>query len=155
MITIPSHCLAPTIRRSFVYIWSVFIIISQRAATVTSPAWLAYGLPIFYLFIYFLFRNWSQPLLIRSPKFLLPTHVSWLRVVNVGLEFRKSYLLISHGAKKPPKKPFSRVFHCRPHVFDLRAKTGCARRNPKTNVSSTMNYLSSDITLITVVLVVL
>ena len=42
-----------------------------------------------------------------------------------------------------------------PHVFDLCAKTFCARRNPKTNVSSTMNYLSSDMTLISVVLVVL
>ena len=50
---------------------------------------------------------------------------------------------------------FSRVFTGWPHVFNRCAKTVCARRNPKTNVSSMMNYLSSNITLITVVLVVL
>jgi len=27
VITIPSHCLAPTIRRSFIYTWSVFAIV--------------------------------------------------------------------------------------------------------------------------------
>ena len=41
------------------------------------------------------------------------------------------------------------------HVFDRCTKTVCARQNPKTNESSTMNYLSYDIILITVVLVVL
>ena len=76
-------------------------------------------------------------------------------VVNAGLEFPKSYLLISQGAKTA-KNAFFRVFFTGlPHVFDRCAKTVCARRNPKTNVSPTMNYLSFDTSMNTVVLVVL
>ena len=68
----------------------------------------------------------------------------------------KSLLTYFIGCKKQLKKAFFHVFFtgC-PHVFDRCAKTVCARRNPKTNVSSTLNYLASDITMITVVLVVL
>ena len=50
------------------------------------------------------------------------------------------------GCKKPLKTAFFTFFFAGwPHVFDRCAKTVCARRNPKTNVSSTMNYLSSDL----------
>ena len=72
------------------------------------------------------------------------------RVRNL-IKFRKSYLLISQGAKNRKKCIFSRVFYWVTSRFDRCAKTVCARRNPKTNVSSTMNYLSSDTTKITVV----
>ena len=61
-----------------------------------------------------------------------------------------------HRVQKTAKKCLFHVFFTgRPHDFDRCAKTVCARRNAKTNVSSTMNYLSSDTTMITVVLVVL
>ena len=78
-------------------------LVSQRAGDVTSPAWLAYSLQmVFFIFVYFFI--FFIPELISAATYpiaeiFLPTHVSELRVVNVRLEIRKSYLLISQGAK--------------------------------------------------------
>ena len=71
------------------------------------------------------------------------------------VRFQTYWLLISQDAKTAKNARFHVFFTGWPHVFDHCAKTVCARRNPKTNVSSTINYISSDTTLITVVLVVL
>ena len=81
--------------------------------------------------------------------------MSWLRDVNARHKFRISLLLISKGAKTAKKGKFSRFVHWWPHVFVHCANTVWARRNSKTDLSSTMNYLSLAITLVTVVWVVL
>ena len=61
-----------------------------------------------------------------------------------------------HRVQKTAKKARFHVFFTGwPHVFVHCAKTVWARRNSKTDLSSTMNYLSLTITLITVVWVVL
>ena len=126
------------------------MVISQRAATVTSPAWLA--------MVYrwsFLFRSRSQPLLIRAPNLFyrhtchdsgLSTHVS-----------NFDYLLkLFHRVQKTATMHFFHVFFTGwLHVFDHCAKTVRVTRKTKTNVSSTMIYLSYGTSLITVVHVVL
>ena len=55
----------------------------------------------------------------------LPTHVSWLRIVNARLEFRKSYLLISQGAKNrsAKKMQFFTLFSLGYLTFSLTAQT--------------------------------
>ena len=137
-----------------------WLLVSAQATWRRQPGWLMVYLWSFFLSFYlylfiFLSRNWSQPLHIRSPKFFTNS-----RVMTQGCQrgpwISKILLTYFTGCKKPLKKAFFHVFFTGwPHVFDRCAKMVCARRNPKTTVSSTMNYLSADITLITVVLVVL
>ena len=74
---------------------AIIIIISQRAATVTSPAWLAYVLPMVFYSSFFFFFFLFIPGVISAvtypiAEFFLPTHVPCLRDVNARLEFRKS-----------------------------------------------------------------
>ena len=112
----------------------VFYLISQRAGDVTSPAWLAYSLPLVFFFLSFLLRNWSQPLLIRSPKFFyrLTCHDPGLSTQVLNFE-NLTYLL--YRVQKTAKNAFFHVFFTGwPHVFDRCAKTVCAKWNAKTNV---------------------
>ena len=60
------------------------------------------------------------------------------------------------GCKKPPKNANFHVFFTGwPHIFVHCANTVWARGNLKADLSSTMNYLSLNITLVTVVWAVL
>ena len=109
----------------------LYCIISQRAATWRCQrGWL-----IVYRWSFFL--SFFIPELIsavsyKSAELFLPTHVSWLRVVNARLEFRLYICIISQGAKNAQKCIFHVFFTGWLHVFDHCAKTGWARRNPKT-----------------------
>src|SRR5208282_366217 len=84
-------------------------LVSQRAGNVTSPAWLAYSLPmVFFIYLYiliFLSRNRSQPLLIRSPTFFYrhTCHDSGLSRWVLNLE-NLTYLF--HRVQKTAKKAF-------------------------------------------------
>ena len=69
---------------------SSLLLVSARRRDVASVAGLWFTDGLFFPFL-FLFRSRSQPLLIRAPNFFLLTHVSCLRVVNAGLEFRLSF----------------------------------------------------------------
>ena len=62
-------------------------------------------------FLSFFIKELISAVTYPSAEFFLPTHVSWLGVVNVLLEFRLSFKIISQGSKNAKKSICSRVFH--------------------------------------------
>ena len=130
------------------------LLVSARRRDVASVAGLWFTDRLFLFFFYYSGTDLSRYLSDRRNFFTIT------RVITSGCQRRSwiSKILLTYftGCNKPLKNAFFHVlFTGWPHVFDRCAKTVFARRNLKTNVSSTMNYLSSDITLITVVLVIL
>ena len=122
---------------------------------MTSPAWLAYSLPLVF-FSFLLFQSRSQPLLIRAPNFFSDTRVmtqGYKRTSRISIIFFNYF----NGCKKPQKCVFSQgdfTFSITAQKrFGLLEKRNT--RKTKTNVSSTMIYLSYGTSLITVVQVVL
>ena len=92
----------------------------------------------------------AQPLVIRSPNCFTDTRVM---IQGCKRMSRISKILVTYltGCQKPLKCIFYVFFTGWPHIFVHCANTVWARRNLKTDLSSTMNYLSWDITLVTVV----
>ena len=138
-------------KRSRSDLWPLLLVSARRRRPRRRGGLMVYR-PSFSLS--FLFRNWSQPLLIRSPTFFTDTCV-----MPQGCKRRSwiSKILLTYltGCKKPQKHALFNVFFTEwPHVFDHCAKTVWARRMPITDLSSTINCLSFNTTLITVVWVV-
>ena len=139
---------------AMLWAWSVTIIkclvnllVSARRRHVASVAglWFTDGL--------FLFRSRSQPLLIRAPN-VLPTHVSWLKVVNARLEFRISLLIISQRAKNR-KKAFFTCFSLGDLTFSITAQKRFGLLENRKRMIHLRWFTFHTFSLITVVLVVL
>ena len=135
----------------------VFFLVSARRRDVASVAglWFTDRLLFFFLFFIYSGSNLSRYLSDRR-NFLTDTRVMDPTCQRTSRISKICVIDLCHRVQKTAKKADFHVFFTGwPHFFDRCTKTVCARRHPKTNMSSTMNYLSSDTTLITVVLVVL
>ena len=104
---------------------ATYILFSQRAATWRRQrGWLMVYRPSFFCSFFFLFFIPELISAVTYPiaELFLPTHVSWPRVVNVLLEFRLSFLIISQGAKYRKKMHFFTCFSLGDFTFSITAQ---------------------------------